>query len=478
MYQDKSAQRNNVLSKAEIDNALKECVYIPPPNKSKHGQGISKCGAQWRDINHQIVREKFETAEAGILYRYDQLHQIELQRQNLVLTSPIERDADGVPVILTNQKRGGVAHRIKVNEEIYYALKQHNWTFSRENPWTTIDKKDVSMPAFVLSYYKHEKKDGQTIDHCQQDHDDCRIENLRYADKMIQAQNRKKATRSNASSKLIGVSKTNNGRWRGSINCNGVQYYQDFDTELEAGLHYNKLANELQTASCQNEIPQNIVTSSSVQTSKILGKPLPQSSQYRGVCKRNNKWEGKCKVNGKTEVKMFDHELDAANYYNEQCMKYRKRPILNVICNQAEQKPSMRRFVRISNENDEAIEKTATRIAEAQKTDKVNIDTLLRNVTKASQNTKIRDDEVIFPAAESRDGKPASAGNTDNNTTIEGHQVSVNLEHNCQNVKSTGNLKVCNAKEELKRKLITDFFAPSLKHINESPTRGVEFSFK
>jgi len=90
-YQDKLAQRNNVLSQDEISLALKESVKIPQPRKSKWGKGITKHGkrfqAQWNDITHRIMHKLFSTAEEAFNYRIEQLNQIKVAKQDCILNT-------------------------------------------------------------------------------------------------------------------------------------------------------------------------------------------------------------------------------------------------------------------------------------------------------------------------------------------------------------------------------------------------------
>jgi hypothetical protein len=224
---------------------------------------------------------------------------------------------------------------ILVDDDVYYEINRHNWTYSKLNPWaTTVEpRKKTNMAEFVLRYNKHEKKSGYTIDHIHQNHRDCRIQNLRYADKTAQAQNRPK-TKKEATSRFIGVNPVrNSSKWRARLCFKRQVYYQVFDLEVHAAHHYNLLAKQLYSQPMLNVINESTANFpiSSFETSKVQKPHSKQGSKYRGVNFSHGTWYSRICVMGKMIQKGFKTEKEAALHYNKLAKVHRKRPTLNVL---------------------------------------------------------------------------------------------------------------------------------------------------
>ncbi len=333
-YQDVTAQRNNVLTNDELKVALSTDLRAPICQvNSTFGVGIykikSKFQAVWRK-DTKIFKKSFPSLQEAINHRDQQLNKIKLQKAQLIISEPIKRDIDGIAIITTNQKRGK-QRDIQVDDDIYYELKKHNWNFTRDNPWAKITPtKRINMAEFVLNFHDQERKEGFTIDHLTQNHKNCQIQNLRFADKYAQAQNKKKKL--NAKNTYIGVSRARTSQWRAELVCKSVRYYQIFNTEIEAANHYNILAKHFYDHPMLNPIPNNMIFPfSSFETSTTVTPRRNKNSKFRGVFPVRQKWCARIKVNGKNIEQIFNTEKEAAIHYNKLAQLYQKRPKLNVL---------------------------------------------------------------------------------------------------------------------------------------------------
>jgi hypothetical protein len=84
-------------------------------------------------------------------------------------------------------------------------------------------------------------KDGEIVDHINNNRDDNRNCNLRIASAGLNVHNKTK--NKNASSKYFGVYLRKNGKWMSRISYNGVTHYLgSFEEEIDAAKAYNAKA--------------------------------------------------------------------------------------------------------------------------------------------------------------------------------------------------------------------------------------------
>ncbi len=237
-YQPKTMCTNNLLTPTEIEDAKRKDP-TPAKQKSKHGLGVQKSRNKfrcvWQDngVTHQS--KGFATAKEASGFREQKLRDVKLRNRQLMFARGIKYNADGIPIITTNTVCG-TQHDVKVNESIYFKLARYNWGFNECTKQITCQRDciKISLAEMVLSLFKRVRNEGDTVDHLYHEHDDCRIESLRWASKAEQAQNRRK--RKGLTSQYLGVSFiTKRQKWKAQVFISGKsKYCSFFESEEDA----------------------------------------------------------------------------------------------------------------------------------------------------------------------------------------------------------------------------------------------------
>jgi hypothetical protein len=98
------------------------------PNGKELPSGIQTSKDKYRVLGtKKLAAKAFNTLKDAIEYRENGIKQIEQEKKQAILTSPIKRNENGECIIeLFNKKKEKVCETI-VDEDIYYTLKQYSW---------------------------------------------------------------------------------------------------------------------------------------------------------------------------------------------------------------------------------------------------------------------------------------------------------------------------------------------------------------
>lgn len=236
-YQSLEMSTNGLLTSEEIEQAMKTDP-TPVSKKSIFGTNIIKSGNSFQFSwieHHKRTRKSFKTLHEANVFKIKKLSEIKNRARVAIFEKGITYNTNGIPIIITNKTRG-VKHEIMVNENIYFKLAKYDWTFKSPSGLVTSNTfgKYVVLPELVLKLFGFKKSDKDTsVDHCHQNHNDCRIQSLRYATKSEQIQNKKK--RKNTTNKHVGVYAQKSGKWTATINFQWQTVYSEtFESEEKA----------------------------------------------------------------------------------------------------------------------------------------------------------------------------------------------------------------------------------------------------
>lgn len=209
--------------------------------------------------------------------------------------------------IILGGKRGGVAI---VDKKFYTVLNKIKWHMTEDGyAKATINGKSKYMHRFILKY-----TGKMVVDHINRNKLDNRESNLRLVTRYQNGQNQSK--RQNSTSKYNGVY-IRKGKYCASITHNRKKVHLGtFKDEKEAAYAYdlyvvtNNMSNEL-------NFPNRKKLDSTPN-----GTKGPQSSIYRGVQKKHNKFRAEIKVNNKSTILLVtSNEVDAAKAYDKEVVR-------------------------------------------------------------------------------------------------------------------------------------------------------------
>jgi hypothetical protein len=154
----------------------------------------------------------------------------------------INEEVTNYKLIPSYNKNKELIDNIIVSNEDYDRVMKHNWSISVSKQVngeykyasTKINGKSIRLSHFI----KGEPKDGNVIDHLNNNSIDNRRENLEERSRRENSQNCKKIINEKSTSKYLGVNKHIN-KW--IVNCDG-NYLGLYEDEKEAAIVYDKAA--------------------------------------------------------------------------------------------------------------------------------------------------------------------------------------------------------------------------------------------
>jgi hypothetical protein len=174
---------------------------------------------------------KFNNAEEAIACRLAKDEELAKEKQEKILSTPIKRNKDNIPIIEIDDKKTKKILEVLVDEDNYYDLVKHIWHTNNDGyVKSQLKRKSLNMARIIMKY------DGDdVIDHIDGNKLDNRKQNLRISTVQENAMNR--ASHKNSSSKYIGVAFiTNTKKWKATIQDNDKKtvHLGFFDEEEEA----------------------------------------------------------------------------------------------------------------------------------------------------------------------------------------------------------------------------------------------------
>lgn len=197
-----------------------------------------------------------------------------------------------------------------VDDDLWYELVRHHWSVKFGYPYVTINRHCVYMHRYVMQLRGHDLSQvtgrKQIIDHINQTRHDNRYVNLRITSVSGNTQNKKKLEKEGLTSSYLGVRYSEKiDKWNARISMEGKSYdLGKFETEIEAGIAYNRKARELYGEHAQlNDIDE---------TAEIITVPnAPRVEKMRGYQLFMHSYK-ECKVVGDSlfkEVSQAWHNL-------------------------------------------------------------------------------------------------------------------------------------------------------------------------
>jgi hypothetical protein len=234
---EKKANNNNLVKYEDtltinIDDLIKKKSnkYDTPKNIN-----FSKTYDKYRAVknykNKDYTGVYRETVDEAIKDLEEINKKIELMKQAELKDynkKEITRNKDGIPYIKVKDIE------ILIDDDKWYKLSNISWSISNGYIKNT---KYGFMHRYIMK-----AKDGEIVDHINNNKDDNREDNLRIASSGLNNHNKSKSK--NASSKYFGVcfNKTKK-KWQSVISCNGVKYrLGTFEKEIDAAKAYNEKA--------------------------------------------------------------------------------------------------------------------------------------------------------------------------------------------------------------------------------------------
>jgi len=251
-----NAKTNQVLSEDEIQLALQDFPKSDLAKLRSSRQlpvGVrmlpsSRFITTWTDEHRKRVSKTFDTAEDAEQKYLLEKENLKRRRLDEVYSQGIRRNAEGTAIIMTNQTRG-VQREVQVSDCHWHEISKHSWAWTQESdgyPTGKVDGQCISLHKFVwkLAHPGVEIPPDHQIDHIHQTISDCKAESLRLANKVSQAQNKRK--RKGTTSKYVGVSFDREAsKWRAALTLEGkLVGYGYFLEEDDAARHYNTLLDE------------------------------------------------------------------------------------------------------------------------------------------------------------------------------------------------------------------------------------------
>jgi HNH endonuclease len=139
-----------------------------------------------RICEKQYGSHSYKTLEEAIMKKDEQLKKIKEEEEKKLRSTPILRNAKGVPVIELFDQNGKKVAETEVDEDRYYDLKHYGWHLDDGYVRGNVDEKPVRLSRYVMNYYGE-----YLIDHINNDPLDNRVSNLRIATPRQNAMNTK-----------------------------------------------------------------------------------------------------------------------------------------------------------------------------------------------------------------------------------------------------------------------------------------------
>lgn len=309
----KHLKKEDLISKKKI-GVLPRNIYL------KYNKYYCRIQYKTRKFVSCYLKTQAEAEEQLVKYK-EEIEAIKEKELQLHLSRHITKE-EGKAYLQVGQER------TLVDECLWHRLNSMWWTINNHGYVTgSFDGSTVQLHLYVmkLNNIKFSFKDGDLIDHINQNRLDNRFCNLRVNSDSGNAHNKKKLEGTTSTFKGVHFFPRDNN-WMAQINCNHKYHYIGyFDTEAEAAIAYNIKAKalygdfaNLNIVEGENEII------ASVQNKLNSVKKKKGVSKYRGVYyqKPSNKWVTSIHKNKvKYSVGSFETEEAAARAYNQKAME-------------------------------------------------------------------------------------------------------------------------------------------------------------
>lgn len=224
----------NIIDKPE--DFIASVHYVKPNDLPK---GIEVKGKKYRYKYKGKYSRCFITMEEALEERNLKLEQGKIDEINKILTEPIKRNNDGVPIIEIVNKQGRNVE-IKIDAHRYYEAKLNSVYYGTNLATIAIDGNHSILSRYLLNCNDKTKY----VDHKDSDNLNYQMNNLRIVSKLQNAQN--KSSEESSSSKYVGVSfNQRNNTWAMAIRCDKISYRKIFKTEYECAIARDMKAYEL-----------------------------------------------------------------------------------------------------------------------------------------------------------------------------------------------------------------------------------------
>jgi hypothetical protein len=229
------ANLNNVAEDPQF--VLKEVV-----RRGKRGEGsvhFDKAAGKWRGQLQMQGKTKWlgyqDTKEEAEQVLREYCDNVNATREAAHMAMPIQRNRDGIAIIEANSGNSKV--EVLVDDNMWHKLRKRAWHYEEG---LYAKNRGGSMHEVVMGA---KAAPGLVVDHINNDRYDNRRENLRYATRSQNAQNR---IRPSTSQLPRGVNPTKQGRFNAMISFEGKTYYLGtYLTPEEAAAKYDCKALEL-----------------------------------------------------------------------------------------------------------------------------------------------------------------------------------------------------------------------------------------
>jgi len=265
-YKGQSPKTNDLLTKNEIDDIRRNGI---PKKYQKKIRDLPK-NIQYNNNNNgtynvRITRgektynKTVKTLEEAILLKKQILEEIEKNQEISKYNKLITKNINGLAIIYMSN-----GMECLVDEAHWYDIMQYKWNWYKDEnskmygyPSGTVDGKTIGLHIYVYEKYVGEIPYNMTVDHVKsKDILDVRLQNLRLADRSLQAHNR--ILSKNRVDEYKGIQFSTSGY---SVMVNG-NYYGIYKVAEEAA----KKANEIYTQIYGDQATLNVIDDSKTTT--------------------------------------------------------------------------------------------------------------------------------------------------------------------------------------------------------------------
>lgn len=202
---------NLLVIEANIDAPLNDVVkpedFILRVHRVRNNDlplGISKANQKFRYKLHGIHSHVFDTVEEAVNERNQRIEDEIVETRNKLLTDPIKRNGEGIPIIEFFNDDKEKIFEITVDAHRYHEIILNYVSLRKGYINITIDNKTTCLSRYLLNCTDIRK----CVDHKNNDTTNYQMNNLRVVSYLQNAQN--KTAIPGSSSKYIGVTKPKN----------------------------------------------------------------------------------------------------------------------------------------------------------------------------------------------------------------------------------------------------------------------------